>query len=60
MLYVAGQITQAAWGPYAERYQHGKRLRKKVPRERHGDLRGPRLATPSPSWPPAIAPACRN
>src|SRR6266508_6451281 len=40
MLYVAGQITQAAWGPRAGRYQHGKRLRKKVPRERHADLLG--------------------
>jgi uncharacterized protein (DUF2252 family) len=40
MLYVAGQITQAPWGPRAERYQHGKRLRKKVPRERHADLLG--------------------
>src|SRR6266508_730810 len=40
MLYVAGQITQAAWGPRAGRYQHGKRLRKKVPRERHADLIG--------------------
>src|SRR5512132_1738876 len=40
MLYVAGQITQAAWGPRAARYQHGKRLRKKVPRERHADLLG--------------------
>jgi len=40
MLYVAGQITQAPWGPRAERYQHGKRLRKKTPRERHADLLG--------------------
>ena len=40
MLYVAGQITQAPWGPRAERYQHGKRLRKKVPCERHADLLG--------------------
>src|SRR5262245_66198730 len=35
MLYVAGQMTQTPWGPLAERYAHGKRLRKKVPRERH-------------------------
>ena len=40
MLYLAGQITQAPWGPRAERYQRGKRLRKKVPRERHADLIG--------------------
>src|SRR2546426_5337045 len=40
MLYVAGQITQAPWGPRAARYQHGRRLRKKVPRERHADLLG--------------------
>jgi uncharacterized protein (DUF2252 family) len=40
MLYVAGQITQGPWGPRAERYQHGKRLRKKVPRERHAELLG--------------------
>ena len=40
MLYVAGQITQGPWGPHAERYQHGKRLRKKVPRERHAELLG--------------------
>ena len=40
MLYLAGQITQAAWGPRAERYQRGKRLRKEVPRERHADLIG--------------------
>src|SRR5213078_2394708 len=40
MLYVAGQITQAPWGPRAARYRHGKRLRKKVPRERHADLLG--------------------
>src|SRR6266480_5328551 len=33
MLYVAGQITQAPWGPRAARYQHGRRLRKKVPRD---------------------------
>jgi len=40
MLYVADQMTQSPWGPRAERYRHGKRLRKKVPRERHADLRG--------------------
>src|SRR5260370_40891635 len=40
MLYAAGHITQLPWGPRAERYQHGKRLRKKVPRERHADLLG--------------------
>jgi hypothetical protein len=40
MLYIAGQITQAPRGPRAERYQHGKRLRKKVPRQRHADLLG--------------------
>ena len=40
MLYVAGQITQGPWGRRAERYQHGKRLRKKVPRERHAELLG--------------------
>jgi uncharacterized protein (DUF2252 family) len=40
MLYVAGQMTQSPWGPLAERYEHGKRLRKKVPRERHADLLG--------------------
>ena len=40
MLYVAGQMTQPPWGPLAERYAHGKRLRKKVPRERHAELLG--------------------
>src|SRR5258706_2674686 len=40
MLYVAGQLTQPPWGPLAERYEHGKRLRKKVPRERHAELLG--------------------
>jgi len=40
MLYVPGQMTQAAWGPRGERYQHGKRLRKKVARERHAELLG--------------------
>src|SRR6516225_3383570 len=40
MLYVAGQMSQTPWGPLAERYQHGKRLRKKVPRERHAELLG--------------------
>ena len=40
MLYVAGQMTQTPWGPLAERYAHGKRLRKKVPRERHAELLG--------------------
>jgi uncharacterized protein (DUF2252 family) len=40
MLYVPGQVTQSPWGPRAERYRHGKRLRKKVPRERHADLLG--------------------
>src|SRR5258707_14035573 len=40
MLYVAGQLTQTPWGPLAERYEHGKRLRKKVPRERHAELLG--------------------
>ena len=40
MLYVRGQISQSPWGPRAERYRHGKRLRKKVPRERHADLLG--------------------
>src|SRR6266540_622857 len=40
MLYAAGQITQGHWGPRAARYQHGRRLRKKVPRERHADLLG--------------------
>src|SRR2546427_11455361 len=40
MLYVAGQMTQPPWGPLAERYEHGKRLRKKVPRERHAELLG--------------------
>src|SRR5262245_48831216 len=47
MLYVAGQITQAPWGPRAERYQHGKRLRKKVPRERHADLLGSAARDPA-------------
>src|SRR6478736_2516736 len=41
MLYAAGHITQLPWGPRAERYGEGKRLRKKVPRERHADLLGP-------------------
>src|SRR6058998_1015707 len=40
MLYARGQISQSPWGPRAERYRHGKRLRKKVPRERHADLLG--------------------
>jgi uncharacterized protein (DUF2252 family) len=40
MLYVPGQVTQSPWGPRAERYQQGKRLRKKVSREQHADLRG--------------------
>src|SRR6476469_4651913 len=40
MLYAAGHITQLPWGPRAERYGEGKRLRKKVPRERHADLLG--------------------
>jgi hypothetical protein len=40
MLYVAGTMTQAPWGALAERYAHGKRLRKKVPRERHAELLG--------------------
>src|SRR5262250_2644245 len=40
MLYAAGEITQSPWGPRAARYQHGKRLRNKVPRERHADLLG--------------------
>jgi uncharacterized protein (DUF2252 family) len=40
MLYVAGQMSQTPWGPLAERYAHGKRLRKKVPRERHAELSG--------------------
>ena len=40
MLYVAGQMSQTPWGPLAERYAHGKRLRKKVPRERHAELLG--------------------
>src|SRR6266576_5285588 len=40
MLSVRGQISQSPWGPRAERYRHGKRLRKKVPRERHADLLG--------------------
>jgi uncharacterized protein (DUF2252 family) len=40
MLYVPGQVTQSPWGPRAERYQQGKRLRKKGSREQHADLRG--------------------
>src|SRR5262249_61614166 len=40
MLYVAGQMTQTPWGPLAERYAHGQRLRTKVPRERHAELLG--------------------
>src|SRR5262245_41648454 len=40
MLYVAGQMTQTPWGPLAERYAHGKRLRTKVPRELHAELLG--------------------
>lgn len=40
MLYTAGHITQLPWGHRAERYGEGKRLRKKVPRERHADLLG--------------------
>ena len=40
MLYTAGHIIQLPWGPRAERYGEGKRLRKKVPRERHADLIG--------------------
>ena len=40
MLYTPGHITQLPWGPRTERYGEGKRLRKKVPRERHADLLG--------------------
>jgi len=40
MLYVAGQMSQTSWGPLAERFAHGRRLRKKVPRERHAELLG--------------------
>ena len=40
MLYTAGHIIQLPWGPRADRYGEGKRLRKKVPRERHADLLG--------------------
>ena len=40
MLYVASQMSQTPWGPLAERFAHGKRLRKKVPRERHAELLG--------------------
>src|SRR5262249_27151764 len=46
MLYVAGQMTQPPWGPLAERYAHGKRLRTKVPRERHAELLGSRERDP--------------
>src|SRR5260370_9369402 len=46
MLYVAGQLTQTPWGPLAERYEHGKRLRKKAPRERHADLLGSAARAP--------------
>ena len=38
MLYVAGQMSQTPWGTLAERFAHGRRLRKKVPRERHAEL----------------------
>src|SRR5262244_1437545 len=34
-------MVQTPTGPLPERYAHGRRLRKKVPRERHADLRGP-------------------
>ena len=40
MLYVAGQMSQTPWGTLAERFAHGRRLRKKVPRERHAELLG--------------------
>jgi uncharacterized protein (DUF2252 family) len=47
MLYVAGEMTQAPWGARAERYQHGKRLRKKVPPERHAELLGSAARDPA-------------
>src|SRR5262245_36012197 len=34
-------MVQTPTGPLPERYAHGRRLRKKVPRERHADLHGP-------------------
>jgi uncharacterized protein (DUF2252 family) len=34
-------MTQITSRPLSERYEHGTRLRKKVPREKHADLRGP-------------------
>src|SRR5215467_5147062 len=34
-------MVQMPTGPLPERYAHGRRLRKKVPRERHADLHGP-------------------
>src|SRR5207253_11465248 len=40
MLYTAGHIIQLPWGPGGDRYGEGKRLRKKVRRERHADLLG--------------------
>jgi hypothetical protein len=34
-------MVQARSGTLAERYERGRRLRKKVLREKHGDLLGP-------------------
>src|SRR5215813_12960977 len=34
-------MVQTPTRPLAERYAHGRRLRKKVPRERHADLHAP-------------------
>jgi len=34
-------MVQIRSGTLVERYEHGTRLRKKAPREKHADLRGP-------------------
>jgi uncharacterized protein (DUF2252 family) len=39
-------MTQARLSTLAERYEHGTRLRKKAPREKHADLRGPASRDP--------------
>src|SRR5713226_4872525 len=45
--YVGGQIamTKLASGTFAARYEQGVGLRRKTPREKHADLRGPGGAT---------------
>ena len=34
-------MTKLASGTFAARYEQGVRLRRKTPREKHADLRGP-------------------